>query len=89
MMSFLFLDSMENISASEKYLRGLRLRFPHILDMIVEMLCDISFVKFIESSSAIIEERNVAKKAMKRQKRHGGNIKITIFIYYIQNFYDI
>ena len=67
MISFLFLDSMENISASEKYLRGLRFRFPHILDMIVEMLTDISFVKFSEASSAIIEERNVVKKALKRQ----------------------
>ena len=66
-MCFLFLDSMENISASEKYLRDLRFKFPHVLEIILENLCDISFVKFIEASNAIIEDRNVVKKAMKRQ----------------------
>ena len=59
---------METIISTENYLREMRFRFPHLMETIMENVCDISFVKFIEATNArIVEDSIVAKKAMKRQ----------------------
>ena len=59
---------METIISTEDYLRKMRFKFPHLMETIMENVCDLSFVKFIEATNArIVEDRIVAKKAMKRQ----------------------
>ena len=59
---------METISTSENYLREMRFKFPHLMETIMEIVCDLSFVKFIEATNErIVEDSIVAKKATKRQ----------------------